>query len=102
MKHLSTSLSVLALGVVVAAIATAHTPGVAMTADVQPPASVAPAYPHNINPDPNGPYYINPYDPSQNGMPSHCDAVIGGSHNVHHSGCSNGVEDPKPLRLTGD
>lgn len=30
---------------------------------------VAPSYPHNINPDPNGPYYINPYDPYAEGYP---------------------------------
>ena len=30
---------------------------------------VASKYPHNINPDPHGPYYFNPYDPYQMGFP---------------------------------
>lgn len=102
MKHIPTTVYGLALAAVVVAMATAHTPGIAMTADVQPPASVAPAYPHNINPDPNGPYYVNPYDPYQNGLPEHSPAVIDGSHNIHRPGYTNGAPDPQPRRVMAD
>lgn len=99
MKHLSTTLSAVALGAVIAAMATVHTPVIADAADVQQSSSVAPGYPHNINPDPNGPYYVNPYDPYQNGLPDHSPAVIDGSHNVHRHGYDNGVPDPQPIQI---
>jgi hypothetical protein len=41
-------------------------------------AAFAPTYPHNINPDPHGPLYTNPYDP---GEPDDvAPAVIGPEH----------------------
>jgi hypothetical protein len=95
MKHISSALSVLALGAVVVGIFTAQTPGIAMAADVEQSSSILPA--HDKNTDPGQPQYINPYDPYQGGLPDHTSAVISSPDDVHKHGYTNGVPDPQPI-----
>jgi hypothetical protein len=94
MKTLTTRLSGLTFDAATALVlaATVHLPS-PLIADAAHSAVVAPAYPHNINPDPNGPYYLNPYDPYQNGMPDHTSAVIGLS--PQHTDESQPIHPPK-------
>lgn len=82
MKHVSSTLSGLAFGAAAAMVVAATVPGPTAVTDADlatgtQTTAVAPTYPHNINPDPNGPYYLNPYDPYQSGTPDHSPPVIG-------------------------
>jgi len=68
--HVSNNLAglVLSAAAVIVTAAAVHLPAESGTGQVSG-STAAPAYPHNINPDPNGPYYLNPYDPYQQGYP---------------------------------
>ena len=62
MQNITSTLAGLAFGAAAAMVvaATVHLPS-ALIATAHQATVVAPGYPHNINPDPNGPYYLNPY-----------------------------------------
>jgi hypothetical protein len=96
-KYIASALSIAALSAVIVGTATAQPSDVATVANVQ----ITKRPPHNINPDPFGPTYINPYDPYQNGLPEHSPAVIGVG-NGYHSGYSNGAPNPEPAQITGN
>lgn len=108
MKYLSTTLTAVALGAMVATVATvpanapavAPAPAIATTADVQPPASTVPPYPH-LNPAPNGPSYPNLYG-RHNGQPDHPPPPVDGSHNRYRPGYSNGAPNPHPVQIVGN
>jgi hypothetical protein len=89
MKNLTRTSSGLVLVAATAMVlaASVHLPSTLIAGATQA-AVAAPDYPHNINPDPNGPYYLNPYDPYQNGTPDHSPPVIG---------LSPAPADPEPI-----
>lgn len=108
MRHLSTTLTAVALGAMVATVATAPAsapavapaPAIATTADVQPPTFTVAPHPH-LNPAPNGPSSPNHYG-RHNGEPDQPPPPVDGSHNRYRPGYGNGAPNPHPVQIVGN